>query len=145
MILELSDWLFLVNHELAKAAYQEEVANHCNCPFCRNFYRAVDGTYPDLRYFLSRFSVNIEAPESLVPMSATLYQASYLAQGKILRFGSEPLFINDVAVDFEDSTEPECFYINLGLMEFPWVIEDDMQTAASSAAIQDYFSSFRKK
>ncbi len=125
MFLEFSDWLIYADKEATCTYCAEESADRCNCGYCRNFYAAVDSVYPNLRYFLSKFGVDMEAPESLIPITPELYQASYMVQGKILRLGSEPIWIDNIAITLEESCEPEWFVINLGLMNIPWILEED--------------------
>ena len=145
MILEFSDWLFLVNVESNKTYSTEEAESHCTCTWCRNFYRTVNHAYPDLRYFLSRFGLDIEAPESLQPITPELYQASYIAEGKILRQGSEPIYINELPITVEPCDEPEYFELQVGLMKLPWVMKEDPATLPTPAGLPDLFSDFKNR
>lgn len=144
MILEFSDWLLFADVDSTRAYAEDEVANHCTCAYCQNYYRVIDKTYPNLRYFLSRFGVNIEAPESLIPITAELYQATYAAQGKILRKGSEPIWIHDVAVTLEEDGEENWFSIHLGIMKLPWVLEGDPKTIPSPYGLSEMLSDIIK-
>ena len=113
MILEFSDWLFLVDVGENQTYSNQEAQEHCTCAFCRNFYRTVDLAYPDLRYFLRKFGVNIEAPDSLLPVTTELYQAVYPVAGKILRSGSQPIFVSDlpITVEQENGGEEDIFLL----------------------------------
>jgi len=143
MILEFSDWLLLSDNETNAAYSVEEAQQHCTCPWCRNFYNTVDKRYPGLRYFLSRFGLDVEAPESLQPITPELYQASYVADGKILRQGSGPIFIDDLPITIEPDVEPDAFYLHVGLMNLPWVLEEDPRTLELPNGANDIFSSFK--
>ena len=121
MFLEFSDWLMYVDKAATRTYHAQEAQDRCLCDFCKNFYGSVDAVYPDLRYFLSRFGVDIEAPESLTPITAELYQASYLVQGKILRFGVDPIWVHDIAIMAEEC-EQESFLLQIGLMKIPWTL-----------------------
>ena len=142
MILEFADWLFLVNVEDNTTYSTEEAEQHCTCHWCRNFYRTVDHAYPGLRYFLSKFGLDIEAPESLQPFSPELYQASYVAEGKILREGSEPIFVGELPVTVERDADPDSFILNLGLMQLPWVMKEDPCSLPVPDGGVDLFSGF---
>lgn len=125
MILEFSDWLFAVDVAANHIYSIEEAESHCNCSYCRNFYKTVDKKYPNIRYFLSRFGIGLEAPESLLPITHEVYQCSYIVQGRILRKGSIPIFVDDVAITPEEDTEPGYFTLHLGVMTLPWVLDED--------------------
>jgi len=145
MILEFSDWLLFVDLDSTRAYCAEEAANHCTCGYCRNFYGVIDRAYPDLRYFLSRFGVDIEAPEALIPITDELYQASYVVQGKILRVGSEPIWIHDIAVTLENDEEPDWFVINLGIMKLPWILPQSPDTVPKPYGLSDLLSDIKHK
>ena len=139
-VLDFSDWLMLVNNEMTAIYSKEELDSHCTCPWCRNFYLTVDAQYPNLRYFLSQFGLMIEAPESLLPITNDLVQASYTVEGRILRHGCEPIFIDGVAITPEPEVDCEAFTLQLGLMELPWVLEEDKKDASSPCGIFGFLS-----
>ena len=143
MILEFSDWLLLSDNDTNAAFSTEEAAQHCTCAWCRNFYKTVDTQYPGLRYFLSRFGLDIEAPESLQPITPQLYQASYVSDGKILRQGSEPIYVDGLPITVEQDAEPDTFYLHVGLMNLPWVLEEDPNELPLPSGAGDVFASFR--
>ena len=144
MILEFSDWMFFADTESTKEYAEQELAEHCKCGFCQNFYQVVDKTYPDLRYFLSRFGANIEAPESLIPISPELYQASYVVQGKILRIGSEPIWVHDIAITAEEE-DPDWFILQLGIMNLPWSLPQDPDSIPKPYGLSDMILDIMKK
>ena len=130
MFLQFSDWFIVLNTELNVVNSAEERENHCVCPWCRNFYRTVDAAYPDLRCFLSKFGAHIEAPESLQPVTKELYQATYCVEGKILRYGSEPIFVDDLPITIESDEQFGVLLIQVGLMNLPWVLEEKQEEIA---------------
>ena len=145
MFLEFSDWLFVVDLENNRTYYRDERENRCNCGYCLNYFLTVDRQYPDLRYFLSRFGVDIEAPEALVPISYSLYEASYGVQGKILRFGSGPIWVNGLAITIEKDEDPDWFVLNLGIMELPWLLDKHPDSLPEPYGLSDIFSDIKHK
>lgn len=81
--------------------------------------------------------MDLETPETLVPITHELYQSSFIVQGKILRKGSLPIFVDDVAITAEDDTETGYFTLNLGLMNLPWVLEDDPASLAPPVSVRE--------
>lgn len=140
MILEFHDWIFFVDVESTKVYAAEELLEHCTCAYCRNFYQVVDSIYPNLRYFLSRFGANIEAPESFTPITSDLYQATYVVQGKIIRKGSEPIWVHDIAITVDDYEEPDFFLIQFGIMKLPWILEQSLDTVPKPYGLTDILS-----
>ena len=137
MLLEFSDWLFLADVPANRIYCTEESGNRCNCAYCKNYFKTIDNNYPNLRYFVSRFGMDLEVPESLVPITHEVYQSSYIVQGKILRKGSIPIFVDDVAITAEEDTEPGYFTLNLGLMNLPWVLDEDPAQLTPPISIQE--------
>lgn len=145
MFLEFGDWLFYADRDATAVYYGEEVATHCTCTHCRNFYRAVDKPYPNIRYFLSRFGVDIEAPESLIPIHHKLYQTSFLVRGRVLRQGSDPIYVDNVPITVDVCPEEEHFLLNLGFLELPWVLDEAPASDVCPAGVDDFFRDFKKK
>ena len=137
MILEFSDWLFVADVPANRLYCAEEAEDRCNCAYCRNFYRTVDKKYPGLRYFLSRFGMDLETPESLVPITHLVYQVSYTVQGRILRTGAVPIFVDDVAITAEEENEPGYFTLHFGLMDLPWVLDEDPAALTPPVSLRD--------
>lgn len=144
MFLEFSDWLFFADVPANRLYSAEESAERCNCAWCRNFYQTVDKAYPNIRYFLSRFGMSIDAPVSLNPITTKLYQASYSVQGKILKQGSNPIFVDEIAITAEPDSEPDYFILDLGLMELPWVLNEPSPPLPESI-YSDLFSGYHHK
>ena len=137
MILEFSDWLFAADIPANQLYCAEEKESHCTCAYCRNFYKTVDRKYPNLRYFLSRFGMDLEAPESLVPITHEVYQGAYIVQGRILKKGSTPILVDDIAITAEEDVEPGYFTLNLGIMNLPWVLNEDPSQLTPPISVRD--------
>ena len=142
MFLEFSDWLFAADIPANRLYSAEERECRCNCAYCRNFYKTVDGKYPNLRYFLSRFGMDLEAPESLVPITHEVYQGSYIVQGRILRNGSLPIFVDDIAITAEDDAESGFFTLHIGLMNLPWVLSEDPRQLTPPVSLHDMLNMY---
>lgn len=140
MILEFSDWIFNIDTDATAQYYFEESSDRCECGFCRNFYATVDMFYPDLRFFLKKFSIDPGIPEMLLPFRSTLYQASYYTFGKILRYGSGPILVNGVTVTVEEGEEPDSILLHIGLMELPWILEEDPSEERTPGTVRDFFT-----
>lgn len=141
MILEFADWVFNVDTDATREFYFEEFENRCECNFCKNFFATVDMFYPDLRHFLGKFHIDPGVPEALLPFRPTLYQASYYAIGKILRYGSIPIQINGVPITAENGEPQNTILLHIGLMELPWIIDQDPSGTRSPASMGDFFTS----
>ena len=140
MILEFSDWVFNADTQGTQEYYFEEFSNRCECCFCRNYFATVDMFYPELRGFLSKFSIDPGVPEMLLPFHSTLYQASYYAIGQILRYGTTPIQVGGVTVTAEEGEEQNTFLLHIGLMELPWMLEDDPSAEKMPEIMQDFFT-----
>lgn len=134
MILEVDGWKFQVFDVTTRKYYAREVADHCTCATCRNFYQTVDQIYPELRPFLAHFGVHVEAPESMSAPIQTICDCYYSVCGKILEVGEEPISIGntvvypqtceEVRVD-TDMDEPY-FFLYISPLNVPWVLDEPM-------------------
>ncbi len=141
MILEIADWVLDIDLEATMEYSAQEAKEHCTCGYCRNFYAAVDDTYPQLRPFFAQFGLNIEAPEELMPFddgTDVIYDAVYMVCGTIEQQGSE-VKISDIPVRFESgafvNTEiPEpCVSVSIGMFSLPWVLDEPLKEVVSPA------------
>lgn len=145
MILEIDGWKFQVFDVATRKHYAREVAEHCDCAYCRNFYAAIDTVSPELRPFLARFGVQIEAPDEMISFTPTLCTNYYGVCGQILEHGDAPLIIGDVTVEpmteSEAMTESGCpeprFFLCAQTIKLPWVLNEPMETAESPAQAQN--------
>ena len=136
MILEIDGWRFQIYDVATRKYYAREAAEHCTCAICRNFYKTVDSRYPELRSFLARFGVHMEAPDEMVSFSPTLCANYYSVCGRILERGEGPIPLGDASAEpltaeeamIEPALEP-CFYLYISTMSLPWVLDEPMETA----------------
>ena len=98
MILEIDGWKFQIFDVTTRKHYAKEVAEHCTCSTCRNFYQTVDQIYPELRPFLAQFGVHVEAPEEMMAPIQTMCDCYYTVCGKILEEGNEAIVVGDTKV-----------------------------------------------
>ncbi len=141
MILEQDGWRLRI-YEVATRRYStREAADHCACGWCRNFYAAVDQTYPDLRHFLAKLGAHVEAPEEMIAFSPTLCTAYYAVCGEILERGQGSLQVGNLALWPQTETEAmvrtECpepvIFLCTDCMTLPWVLREPMEDADSPA------------
>ena len=153
MLISVQDWQFDVDVALNMEISSGQAADHCLCGYCRNFYQAVDSTYPSLRPFLARFGADIEGPDELSPFEPTIYEASYIIHGKVLSCGHQPIFVDGIPVVVKngkkadmDTERPEPYFVMLvGLMELPWLLSEDPADVVSLANEPSYLARMEKK
>ena len=140
MLLRISDWEFDVDAQATRSFSSAEAAEHCQCPYCLNFYKTVDQTYPNLRSFLAQFGLDIEAPDELMPFLATHISNLYAVSGSILKKGSG-IKVDGVTVFAEEAREAmintECprpyFVLTVGPMDLPWILDIPLEEVESPA------------
>ena len=147
MILEIDGWKFQVFPIATRKYYAKEYSEHCSCAYCRNFYEAVDAKYPELRGFLDRFGVHIEAPDEMISFKPTLCANYYSVCGEILEQGDDPIVLDGISVEpmtleeaMVDTDLDPCFFLYVSTMDLPWVLDEPMETAVSPAKEQDAIS-----
>jgi hypothetical protein len=121
--------------------------DHCTCGYCRNFYETLDEAYPQLKSFLGQFGMNSLTPEEMSPIEPTLCMVSYCISGTIVKHGVYPIDIGGVVFtvssheknpDYEPSFGSPFFVLTTGLLEIPWVLEEDMDEVISPANEPEY-------
>ena len=145
MILEIDGWKFQIFDVTTRKYYAREVADHCTCATCRNFYQTVDTVYPELRPFLGQFGVHVEAPDSMSAPIQTVCDCYYSVCGKILEAGEEPISIGNTVVypqTWEDAmvnTEMDqpYFFLFVSPLNVPWVLEEPMEAIDTPEKEQD--------
>jgi len=147
MIVQVADWIFDVDMA-STMAYSDGVWNdHCTCGYCRNFYETLNDAYPHMKPFLERFGMNSLTPEELSPIEPTLCMVSYCISGKIVKRGVYPVDSGDVVFTVStDSQNPlyeptfgrPFFVLTSGLLELPWVLDEDMDEVISPANEPEY-------
>ena len=153
MYIALADWVLDVDVPLTMELSAEQAKEHCNCGYCRNYYAGLDGACPSLRPFLANFGLDAEGPDELCPFEPTIYEATYIVQGQILRSGKEQLYIDQIplkicpAKDADICTEhPEPYFVfRIGLMELPWKLDEPMEQVVSPANEEAYLQRMQQK
>ena len=136
MILEIDGWKFQIFDVTTRKYYAREVAGHCTCATCRNFYQTVDNVCPELRPFLARFGVHVEAPDSMSAPIQTICDCYYAVCGKILEAGEEPITVGNTLIYpqaleeamVDTDMEDPCFFLYVSPLNVPWVLEEPMET-----------------
>lgn len=134
MILKIEDWEFDIDMERTMAYSAAEAAEHCTCAYCRNFYAAVDGSFPKLRPFLAQFGIDIEAPEEMCPFAGEniLYDPTYKVYGKILQFGRYEMQCGLVNIVAREETE-NSFILDCYEVFLPWTLDEPFKDVISPA------------
>ena len=137
MILTVSDWRFRVDKEATIAHTAKNASDHCECAYCRNYYDALDVTYPGLRPWLSRFGINPSGPSELMPFEPTLMLACYRVQGEVLQWGKTPLYADGILITPEVS-ERGSFFLWVGELDLPWLQNEAMEEVISPANLPEF-------
>lgn len=147
MQLQVADWIFEVDIP-ATMAYSAGIwEDHCTCGYCRNFYETMDSAYPQLKPFLKDFGMNSLTPEELSPIEPTLCMVSYCISGRIVKNGIYPIDIDGVVLSVSTDEENPLyeppfgtpfFVFTTGLLDLPWVLEEDMDEVISPANEPEY-------
>jgi len=147
MILQIADWVFEVDIP-ATMAYSAAVwDDHCTCGYCRNFYETLDPAYPSLKQFLKQFGMDSRTPEEMSPIEPTLCIVSYCISGSVLKRGIFPLDTGEVVFSvsghdqnplYEPPFGKPFFVLTSGLLELPWVLDEDMNEVISPANEPEY-------
>lgn len=137
MILKIADWQFRVDKAATWERTTNNAGNHCECPYCTNYYEAVDMVYPELRAFLSEFGIHVSGPSELMPFMPTLVLACYRVEGEILHWGKEQLIVSDIAI-LPEAVEEGSFLLWVGEMELPWLQQEDMASVVSPANLPEF-------
>lgn len=153
MHISLADWLLDVDVPLTMALSVGQAKEHCDCGYCRNYYAGLDHAFPGLRPFLAKFGLDAEGPDELCPFEPTIYEATYIVQGRILRHGKEQLRIDQIplyiypAAEADMCTEhPEPYFVlRIGLMELPWSLNEPMDQVISPANEEAYLQRMQTK
>lgn len=141
MILQIDDWKFEIDMTATMEYSSTELADHCDCAYCRNFYAVIDGVYPNLRPFLAQFGVEIEAPDELMPFTSTLVECRYAVSGTILQDGLQPIVVDGVKVlpfsaekALMNTACPQPYFVlSVRTMDLPWVLDEPMDDVISPA------------
>ena len=136
MILQLDDWKFDIDMARTMEYSAAEAAEHCDCAYCRNFYAAVDEAAPELRGFLVKFGVDIEAPEEMLPMidGDIMYDPTYRVYGKILQYGQYEMQVGlSNAIARTPENQQDYFLLDCFEVIIPWVLDEPLEEVISPA------------
>ena len=153
MLLSVHNWQFDVDVSLNMEISSAQAADHCMCGYCRNFYAAIDSACPSMRTFLAQFGADIEGPDELSPFEPTIYEASYIINGTIGRTSDFDLSVDGIPVRIVksenadmDTVRPEPYFVLvIGLIELPWVLDEDPLEVISPANEEAYLRRMEKK
>lgn len=132
MTISLADWEFRIDYDATWAYTHKCSLDHCNCPYCLNFYENLDSAAPSLRPVLQRFGVYADGPCEVMPFEPTLVAACYRVTGQIVSRGEAYLNIDDIPLRPEEADETS-FFLWIGPMELLWTQEEDMDEVLSPA------------
>lgn len=147
MIVQVADWIFDVDIASTMSYSAAVWHDHCTCGYCRNFYETMNDAYPQTKRFLEKFGMNSLTPEEMSPIEPTLCMISYCISGIIVKRGIYPVDSGDVV--FTVSTDEQnplyeppfgkpFFVLTSGLLELPWVLDEDMDEVISPANEPEY-------
>ena len=147
MILQIEDWVFEIDLEKTKKHSLLEAAENCQCAYCRNFYRGLDGAYRELKSKLLSFGICAEAPEKMNPTvfseEQILYDPMYYVFGRIAQKGTGPFLAGFVSVYPSDQEEmldgSAGFRLQAKGVNCPWRLEEPF-TGVICADQGDLFS-----
>lgn len=135
MIVKIDEWVFDVDMTATMEYSAAEAAEHCTCAYCRNYYAAVDQYYPELRSFLARFGLDIEAPDRMSPLDYSIediaYDPMFYVFGKIIQPGIYEMsagLANIVAMPIDDTLDGKaCFQLDVYEVRLPWVLDEPFE------------------
>ena len=140
MIISLADWQFSVDVDATLAYTHKCSLDHCECPYCMNFYDNIDRAEPSLRPVLSKFGIYLNGPCEVMPFEPDFVAASYRVTGQILSKGTSSLHINDVALRPEQADDAT-FFLWIGPLNLPWTQDEDMDEVISPANQPEFMDS----
>jgi hypothetical protein len=68
--------------------------NLCFCDYCRNYYKEVKETYPELSDYLARMGIDIEKPLETMPLEPFEGSIEYIAV-QYIAMGNATIFKNE--------------------------------------------------
>ena len=153
MQMQIGSWLVEVDVPLNMEISGAQAMDHCSCGYCRNFYKAVDVVCPTLRPFLAKLGIDVEGPDELSPFEPTIYEASYIVNGRVLESSGDRISIDGIPVKIltsdqadMDTVRPEPYFVLvIGLMELPWLLEEDPAEVISPANEEKYLQRMQRK
>lgn len=147
MVIQIADWIFDVDISRTMEYSAGVWEDHCMCGYCRNFYESLNDAYPQLKLFMEQFGMNSLTPEEMSPIEPTLCMVSYCISGTIMQNGIYPIDIGGVTLtvstqeknpDYHPPFGTPFFVLTTGLLDLPWVLDEDMNEVISPANEPEY-------
>ena len=132
MIISVQDWVFDLDVDATMDYTHKCSLDHCECPYCQNFYENIDRAEPSLRPVLSKFGIYANGPCEVMPFEPTLVAACYRITGQIISRGESSLHINDVPLRPEEADDTT-FFLWIGPLDLPWTQTENMDEVISPA------------
>ena len=136
MITEIKKGGYVFSVDIEKTREYYKSNSICNCEYCQNFYKQIDGRFPELEEFLAEFGVDISRPDENMSFdtdNSIEYSLYYTVTGKIDKMHKHEIECGDLDVFFHQSgspwvdipneqTEPY-FIIGVSIFTLPWVLD----------------------
>ena len=131
----------------------------CDCDACRNFYKQIKESFPELDDFLDQFGVDLAKPDEMPWYdidNRIQYTPYYTVTGKIEETDTQKVKIGDLNVVFypsgspltdipNEQTEPY-FIIGVSMIDLPWIFDTPFPAApAKKNFIMQLFRKLKKK
>lgn len=143
MDLKLGDWTFRVDVEATSERTRRYSYDHCQCAYCKNFYDAIDLTYPELRPAMENFGIHLEGPCELMPFEPTLMLACYRVDGQILQWGKSQLSVRGLQI-LPEAGDSETFLLWVGEIPLPWIQKEPVEDVVSPANLPEFMDRMRQ-
>ena len=144
MVLRIDDWVFRIDPEKTAEHSSLVSSQHCTCGFCVNYYQTILSVCLGLKEFLARFHVQVDAPSEMYPIDRIHYLAGYRVFGQVEQFGLAPMMVDGVPVTAEPVDDYN-FLLYVGVMELPWVMEEDWEDVISPANEAEFLEGMYRK
>ncbi len=152
MELHINDWVVRIDMESTMEISAMQAKDHCTCGYCSNFYRSFEAVCPQLCQLLGKLGIHWQGPDELAPFEPTIYEVSYIIQGQILRQGT-PFSLDGIPIqlltaeqaDMETEHPAPYFVLVAGLIELPWLMEEDPGAVLSPANEKEYLQRMTDK
>lgn len=141
MVYRLDDWVLDIDVDNTRNYTEHLLSDHCECGYCRNFYKSVETVYPQFRDFLKQFGADAEAPVDFLPVEPTLCIVSYAVKGRIITSGQRPIQAGNCLftpegmenLDYELKCPKPYFVFTSQYLQLPWLLDEDPNEVISPA------------
>ena len=142
--ISIADWRFQVDIDATRNYTIKCSADHCLCPYCRNFYETVDGAHPRLRSVLEAFGIYLDGPCEVMPVEHNLILAAYRVTGSITHVGKLRLHVDEVPL-IPEVSENGTFLLWIGPMDLPWIQDIAPEDVISPANEPEFLDRMTRK